>query len=337
MALVSDSTNWNMYICKQTHTSSDDENPLVVGANWSKTNNQKPIATSLILAQQILADYIDVESLVANSAFITKLNTKDLKAKEITTENSGSGFLQMIGNVLNMFDKDNGEHLKVHGGTLSTIGGTAYNDPSSEAVASATKTFTSGATSDYTVTKTVRTRSITEKMLLTLPPQSFSCNANGVVESGTHYFLVTVQWLVDGVAKKAQSGSMTISSTSQRATTSVSLPGGTLELAAGSHTIAIKTTLKYSGGSGLGDNDSVQVTSTSTVATGTVLWATPIQKTEIANNGFRIALTANTYFIVNLAGAESTIQMMNGRYGLRLTSSGLQRTANGGTTWINIE
>ena len=74
MALVGTDT-FNAYICKKTHNSSDSI-PLTEGTYWTKMNSLKPIATSLILASKILAKYINVENLAADTAFLTALTTE---------------------------------------------------------------------------------------------------------------------------------------------------------------------------------------------------------------------------------------------------------------------
>lgn len=63
---------FNAYICKRTHTSSA-QHPLVEGPDWTKMNSLKPTAMSLLLASRILAKYINVEDLAADSTFTNKL------------------------------------------------------------------------------------------------------------------------------------------------------------------------------------------------------------------------------------------------------------------------
>ena len=60
------------YICRKTHNSSEDIQ-LAVGEYWAQMNSTDPIFTALVLAERIKAKFIDVESLVADSAFIDNL------------------------------------------------------------------------------------------------------------------------------------------------------------------------------------------------------------------------------------------------------------------------
>ncbi len=69
------------------------------------------------------------------------------------------------------------------------------------------------------------------------------------------------------------------------------------------------------------------------VAAIAVTWAQSIQKTEIANNGFRVALASNVYFSVYLSGDANIIEMRNGNYGLRVASTGLYKTTDG-INWV---
>lgn len=62
----------NFYMCRTSHTSAANI-PLTNTAYWTKLNNLKPVVTYLILAELIKANYIDVEDLAANTAFIQTL------------------------------------------------------------------------------------------------------------------------------------------------------------------------------------------------------------------------------------------------------------------------
>lgn len=336
IALLSDS--FNMYICQKTHTSDSTTNTLGKSGLWTSVGSTTPMATSLLLSKQIIADYIDTNSLTSDEAFIEQLNSKNIKSREITTENI-SGFLHMAGNVLQMFNSSGNERLRVHGGTLTDLSTSTYKDPTSTTTASGTKTFTNTSTKSYTTTRTIRTRTISSAMVLTLPEQSVTISATGSIDGDrkdTYDAQVCVEWLVDGTVKSSVYGTLSVDYSSQSASALLTLPAAVVNVDSGSHSIVIRTSIDYMGGIEITSGDAMTVSSSTQVSASSVVWATSVQKTEIANNGFRVALSSTVYFTVNLTNSVSTIQMMNGSYGLKLTSSGLYKTTNGGSTWTSL-
>lgn len=107
--------------------------PLETGENWTRMNSMAPILSALVIADRIKANYIDVENLAANTAFIDSLTVNKLVAGvqdgqrvEITPDNKS----------VNIYDAD---------GTLaSTFEGNKYTDISSlfSSVTSGTITVT---------------------------------------------------------------------------------------------------------------------------------------------------------------------------------------------------
>lgn len=73
----------NFYMCRTSHTSAASI-PLSNTAYWTKLNNLKPVVTYLILAELIKANYIDVQDLAANNAFIENLFVKHLNGADGT-------------------------------------------------------------------------------------------------------------------------------------------------------------------------------------------------------------------------------------------------------------
>ncbi len=337
MALLSET--FSMYICQQTHSSS--EHDLGETGYWKTANNQKPIATTLLLAKQIIANYIDTNSLTADEAFIAQLNTKNLKSREITTENVNSGgFLQMIGNVLQMFNGSGTERLKVHGGELSDLSASTFTSPTSAVTVSGSKTFTNTSTKTYTYTRSVvYSKSITTAMALTLPSQSVTFALTGSIDGDrkdTYDVQACVEWLVDDEVKSSVYSTLSVDYSSQTISDIITLPSAVVNVASGSHTVKMRITINYTGGISIVSGDYVQGSISTTVAKSSIVWAATIRKTEIANNGFRVALASNVYFAVNLNGSTNIIEMMNGSYGFRVSSSGLQYSSDSGTTWKNI-
>lgn len=62
ISLIGDS-NFRAYQCVTTHTSDNNNNTLGKAGLWTSINSLKPMATPLLLAGKIVADYIDVDTL----------------------------------------------------------------------------------------------------------------------------------------------------------------------------------------------------------------------------------------------------------------------------------
>lgn len=348
------------FICRKTHTSgattSSAQNiyPLPSSgqsnAAWSPINSTAPILTALVLANKIKANAIDVGDLSANAAFITnliaqsafieQLNTKNLKAKEITTENSGSGFLQMIGNVLQLFNSSGDEKMKIHGGTLSSISGSTYTDPSTNKTATNSASITRSTSTDpITSETTICTRTLSSEMVLKTPQLSFSAgltyNASGSAGDEIYVYMQS-ELLVDGYVRASSGQVLHASHSNPSDTQTIVVPSQSFNVAAGSHTIKLRLTIVPFNPEGMGNNDVLLASINGGVTQNAITWATSIQKVEIASNGFRVALATNVYFTVYLSGGYNYIQMMNESYGLRITNTGVEKTTNGGSTWTSL-
>ena len=341
------------WICRQTHTSSS-ARPLPAqgqsNAYWTAMNSTAPILTALVLANRIKARYLDVGDLSANSAFITnliaqsafieQLNTKNLKAKEITTENSGSGFLQMIGNVLQLFNSSGDEKMKIHGGTLSSISGSTYTDPSTNKTATNSARITKSTSTDpITSETTICTRTLSSEMVLKTPQLSFNAGLtyNPSSTAGDEiYVYMQAELLVDGSVRASNGQVLHAGHSNTSDTQTIIVPSQSFNVAAGSHTIKLRLTITPFNPEGMDYNDELLASINGGVTKNTITWATSIQKVEIASNGFRVALASNVYFTVYLSGGYNYIQMMNENYGLRITNTGVQKTTDGGSTWTSL-
>ena len=71
ISMIGDS-NFKAYQCISTHTSDDTTNTLGRAGLWTAVNNLKPLISPLILANKIVADYIDVDTL-----YVKHLNGAD--------------------------------------------------------------------------------------------------------------------------------------------------------------------------------------------------------------------------------------------------------------------
>lgn len=350
----------DVYLCLKTHTSGNTtvaaQNIYALPASgqsnaaWSAYNSMKPIVTALVLANKIKANAIDVgslsadesfiTSLVAQTAFINELNTKSLKAKEIVTENN-NGFLQMLGNILQMFNSSGDERLKIHGGSLSSISTTTYSDPSQYKACYAGGLFYSPyqSVNEFSSETTIATRTISDNMILSLPQVSMNISAALTRSMGSGpdlYFMGIAQYFVDDMQVAYNSKPIVATTSSPSPSETMILPATKVNVGSGSHTIKVKVTIMFLNQTQLPSGDDVQVSIGGSISANTIVWATSIQKVEIANNGFRVALASNVYFTVYLSGGYNYIQMMNENYGLRITNTGIQKTTNGGSTWTSL-
>jgi len=339
------------WICKQTHTASSSNKPASSSTQyWDVMNSMKPIYTALVLANRIKAQYLDVGDLSANTAFITnlisqsafieQLNTKSLKAKEITTDNSGSGFLQMIGNVLQLFNSSGDEKMKIHGGTLSSISGSTYTDPSSNKTATKSMMITKSSSTDPSYSETtICTRTLSSEMVLKTPQLSFTAGLtydSSSTAGDEIYVLMQAELLLDGYVRASNMQILHAGHSNTSDNQTIVVPAQSFNVEAGSHTIKLRLTITPFNPEGMDYNDELWASINGGVTKNTITWATSIQKVEIASNGFRVALASNVYFTVYLSGGYNYIQMMNENYGLRITNTGIQKTTNGGSTWTSL-
>ena len=73
-----------------------------------------------------------------------------------------------------------------------------------------------------------------------------------------------------------------------------------------------------------------------TVTAISILWSSSVMKTEIASDGFRSALSADVYVLVQLSGSTNNIEFRNQNYGIRIRSDGIYATKTGANGWTNV-
>ena len=94
LSMIGD-TNFRAYQCVTTHTSDNNNNTLGKAGLWTAINSLKPIATPLMLASKIVADFIDVDTL-----YVKHLNAADGTFKgTITVYNSNNQIIAKLGDV----------------------------------------------------------------------------------------------------------------------------------------------------------------------------------------------------------------------------------------------
>ena len=85
--------------------------PLAVGEYWAQINSMAPILSALVIADRIKANFIDVENLAANSAFIDSLVVNELVAGiqngqrvEISPEKMSMNIYDSDGTLVSVFE-----------------------------------------------------------------------------------------------------------------------------------------------------------------------------------------------------------------------------------------
>lgn len=110
-----------------------------------------------------------------------------------------------------------------------------------------------------------------------------------------------------------------------------------LNVAAGEHTVKLRLiTHVMNTGIMTGSNERVYTQISGYVNANTLLWSTSVMKTEIANNGFRVALTADVYALVSLSSSVQYVEFRNNQYGIRIMANGIFATKTGANGWTNV-
>ena len=116
-------TTVNAYMCKVTHTSSSSR-PLGDSSYWTKMETFAPVMTPLLLAGAISADYIACAEIASNSAFIQSLVAQQafidsLVVKTLDTRPSQSGNkIRIDGDGFSLFDSNALRKLKIDNNTV---------------------------------------------------------------------------------------------------------------------------------------------------------------------------------------------------------------------------
>ena len=342
-------TGFEAYKCTRTHISDSTNIPLGASGYWEKVNNMQPIITALVLAAKIRADYIDVGSIAADQAFIQTLNAQSLNAKTVNTVETGNGHITMEDDGLRMFTPSGEERLLISGDALSYLSNASSTGPSSNVLASlsANVGHTTGNYAQSSQTKTIQTLTINEKRIVSLPARTISINGGFVddspslVTSQPVFMMIWAKWLVDGTAIATVSKQITCCSDGMSYpfsfNTSMALPACNASVAAGSHTIAIEFDVEfYNTNNGIISGNYFGLYMSNTVTANSILWSSSVMKTEIASDGFRSALSADVYVLVQLSGSTNNIEFRNQNYGIRIRSDGIYATKTGANGWTNV-
>lgn len=115
-------TEYQAYICRQTHTSNDTTHTLSNTALWEPIPTHEPISTPVILSGYIGADMIDTASLAASQAFINALTVKRLD----TVPNEAGSKIVVRENEFSILDATGKPKLRIHGDAIKGEMGSGY-------------------------------------------------------------------------------------------------------------------------------------------------------------------------------------------------------------------
>lgn len=329
--------NGNYYSCKTSHTKTASNYPGSTasenGSLWQLGDKIALVAARILLAERIKADQINVEDLAADDGFIKNLNTKSLKAKEVTTEDTGGGHMTMAGNTMEMYNSSGQTRLRLTGNALSSLPSTSGNGngPSSAKAVSCSKRFSPNTTREDTNPVSVVSFTASADMILTFPELVIDTKASISTARGREVGVTfRAAWVVDSKEVALTYGDISgIGSSSTSDTSSITLGRTSVNVASGSHTVYLSVTITVGGSSPYTTSDTLTAGYSCTIPAKSILWAASAFLTEVANDGFRTSLAANAYFVAYMSGSSPVIEMRNGNYGLQITSSGIKKMTDG--------
>ena len=242
------------------------------------------------------------------------IDTDTLVAKVVKTTSDGKR-VEIFDNKLTMYDELGALKLVVSGDKLST-------QPTGESV---TIQNTSNGSSGYEETyysPEITLASIqvqADNNIVTIPRITININL-GKETNNYGSAMVNMYLLLDGLLL-ARAFSTDGAAMSCKATATYA--GSQISLSKGTHTLKYKF-------SGFAQGDPYNITASVIPSTGNIYVDYTQDLIEIASDGFRSSAGANNYLKHTASGTE----IRCGNYGVKVTSSGIQRMRNG-TTWEN--
>lgn len=354
----SSSTPPDAWVCRKTHTSGSttqaSSNIYALpssgdNAAWAVINSQKPILTALVLAAAIKADYIDVNDLSANTAFIQNLLVQSAFIDELivkrleTIDNNGKG-VKIEGNELTAYDSSGNACVNVTGDSIGSVGGSSSTVNVASQTLSSTQSNigpqTSAGGMQELYHRQTSALSGSSKSLgtlasgavvtipshtITLKLKSDTSNRNNDIADG--FFTVSIYKGSTLIGSAPQTGvSLQLAYANTERTQTVTMPAISFS-ASGSTSITYKVTFTS-------ETDLAQTfTYTVVVPAITVSIAVANKQTIMGSDGFRVQLTPTAYFEAKIASNTAQITMISGSYGFRVTPSGIQKTTDGGSSW----
>ncbi|MBR0292251.1 MAG: hypothetical protein IJQ79_09010 [Bacteroidales bacterium] len=115
---------------------------------------------------------------------------------------------------------------------------------------------------------------------------------------------------------------------------SIHLSDTGISLTKGTHTLKVVTAVYMYGSSTFFSEDGLSLEVI--LSTGTLAINYPIQKVEIGANGFRAMFSGNQFAQFIDENGTPVFMIRNGNYCLRVSSTGVQKSVNGGSSWTNL-
>ena len=327
---------------------------MVAAAESGKTIiNGGVINTILINAEAIASDSAFLDKLLSNNAFIDQLISneafiKNLLVRRLRTNepDSGTPRVEAEGNELTIYDKDGNPVLSINGEYYDTL--EAFTDITGQqtSVAIMPETYIAETSGHVSVPAGVLTinNTVTKGSFDILNPGrslvrcdlnlhvnvGFSNSSVVTIDYQSFYIFVTAR-NVDtdqkynlGSANLNKNGSLLFSVQGV-------LPQGEYQI-----DIKFSASLAVTVTSATEANISMSVDPVSDAVVSIIS-----ERSEIFANGFGYRYNAQQYFTVMRPGGRSGTQSLMvvarvGSYMLRLSTSGLQKSTNGGTNWENL-
>lgn len=242
------------------------------------------------------------------------IDTDTLVAKIVKTTSDGKR-VEIFDNKLTMYDELGALKLVVSGDKLSTqpTGGSVTMQNTSNGSSGYEETY-------YSPEITLASIQVqADNNIVTIPRITININL-GKETNNYGSAMVNMYLLLDGLllarAFSTDGAAMSCKATATYAGTQISLSKGT-------HTLKYKF-------SGFAQGDPYNITASVIPSTGNIYVDYTQDLIEIASDGFRSSAGANNYLKHTASGTE----IRCGNYGVKVTSSGIQRMRNG-TTWEN--
>ncbi|MBO4718964.1 MAG: hypothetical protein J5658_03720 [Prevotella sp.] len=268
-----------------------------------------------------------------------------LQTTSIDSNNVNHGYIQAENNWLKMCDASGNALLTISADNLGAVGTNDSAVVFSGGFLSGSWSSISGGqlNSGYSASNTVTcytfpasgSHSIASASnLFTLPAlPNIEVNCGGNFTAGEATGIVEVAYAIDGTP--VSSARVDISNGMSSKTLTLPSYSGSLSPNT-QHILSIVTTVTIaSSGRVSGDSASVTVNCPSNSNTWNVAYTE--QKTEIGANGFRVMFTSSDMFQAVKTGNNIEFLIQSGSYALRVNSSGIKKTNNGGTSWKNLE
>lgn len=317
---------------------------IVAAAESGKTIiNGGVFNTSLINAEAIASDSAFIDKLLSNKAFIEELLVRRLRTNEA---GSGTPRVEAEGNELTIYDKDDNPVLSINGEYYDTL--QDFTDTSGDQISVAImpgtySASTSGHISDPAAQLVINETVAKGSFEVTNPGRSLvrceltlttnvNFSAANVASIAFQSYYAFVSAVNVGTGQSISMGSANLSKISSTIFSAQAvLPQGEYQFNvrfSANVAITADSAVEVTVGMSVSPNDNASV-------------ALIAERAEIFANGFGYRYNAQQYFAVMRPGGRSGSQSLMvvarvGNYMLRLSTSGLQKSTDGGGNWSNL-